>query len=384
MPPKTVPPETTTPPIKQRLYFNGRFLSQRLTGVQRYAYEFIRACDTLAEQGQLETLWPGVQLCLLCPPNARDDLELLHVERRQVGRLRGQLWEQLELPYYSRDGLLLNLCNTFPLFKSQQASTLHDAAIFARPEAYTWAFRRWYRLLFPLAARRNLALFTDSQFSRRELSRYTGIAAERWQVVYLGHEHIFDVPADDGVLERHTLRPQEFLLAVGSLSPHKNFQAVVQALESLPEANFPVAIAGGSDAAVFAGKPQLSQRVKQLGYVSDGELRALYEHASAFIFPSRYEGFGFPPLEAMACGCPVIASQAASLPEVCGEAVRYCDPEDISSIAEAIEHVMHNPALRTELRERGYTQAAKFRWLDCASTTLQHLKTAVNARMQQV
>jgi glycosyltransferase involved in cell wall biosynthesis len=128
-----------------------------------------------------------------------------------------------------------------------------------------------------------------------------------------------------------------------------------------------IVLAGGSNSRVFGGKPLDHENLVLAGYVTDGELRALYERAECFLYPSFYEGFGLPPLEAMHCGCPVVVSRRASLPEVCGPAARYCDPDDSHDIANQVRTVLSSADLRRELVEAGRERAAGFSWADAAS-----------------
>lgn len=346
-----------------QLFINGRFLSQDVTGVQRYARETIGALDALLCDGLAAP--HEVRVSILAPHDAADLPRLQRITLRRVGRLRGHAWEQLELPLHARNGLLLNLCNTAPLARTRQIATLHDAAVHAVPHAYRFAFRAWYALLFGVAGRLSRRVVTVSEFSRDELARHVGLDRRDIAVVTEGKEHILAVPSDRGVIERHGLARRPFVLAVSSMSPHKNFAAVVRAVELLGDASFDVVVAGGAHPRIFAGAA-LPANVKHVGYVSDGELRALYEQAACFVYPSIYEGFGLPPLEAMACGCPVIVAQAASLPEVCGNAALYCDPHAATDIAAQIRRLVDDVALRDSLRRRGHLRAAQFTWRRCA------------------
>ena len=245
---------------------------------------------------------------------------------------------------------------------------IHDASVFAVPETYSRAFRLWYRYLHPRLGRRALRIVTASEFSRSELGRYLGIAPERIAVIPGGGEHMLAQPSDGRVLQRLGLSGR-YLLAVSSQSPHKNFGGIVAALQYLCQ-EIPLVFAGGANSRVFQLSGAASGKAHLVGRVTDGELRALYENAACFVYPSFYEGFGLPPLEAMTCGCPVIVSRAASLPEVCGDAAVYCDPGDPVDIARAIESVLTNPGLQADLRRRGPERAAGFTWHKAARSLL--------------
>ncbi|GAA5182533.1 hypothetical protein GCM10025771_32040 [Niveibacterium umoris] len=214
-------------------------------------------------------------------------------------------------------------------------------------------------------------IITVSEFSKGELTRRFGIPAKKIDVVIEGGEHILRVPADVGAIARFGLADRPFVLAVSSMAAHKNFRLVLDTIAKLDDPPFDIAIAGGANARVFGSAGLVhSDRVKWLGYVSDGELRALYEGAMCFVFPSLYEGFGIPPLEAMTCGCPVVAARAASIPEVCGDAAVFFDPHNADELAAQLVRVAGDADLRAELVAKGRVQAAKFSWEAAACQVL--------------
>jgi glycosyltransferase involved in cell wall biosynthesis len=338
-----------------QVYLNGKFLAQRTTGVQRVAAQLVTALD-----GQVAGAW-----VLLCPPGVN-----LPALRRIVARPVGpaglplHLWEQLVLPRAAADGLLVNLSGSAPAFARRQICLLHDAAVFDHPEAYTKSFVAWYRWLFRRLARHAAALLTVSTFSRDRLTAHLHLAADRFAVVPNGADHLDGVTPDDAVIDRFGLRGVPYLLAVGSANPTKNLDALVAAFALLGGTEQRLVIVGGSDARVFAGGPGPDgPGVIRTGPLGDAALKALYGHALALVFPSRYEGFGLPPLEAMACGCPVVAARAAALPEVCGDAALYVDPGSVEAIAAAMRRVLDDGALR----EAGRRRATGFRWAAAAA-----------------
>lgn len=354
----------------KRLSINGRFLCQgSLTGVQRYAREVVRGIDELLVSDHY--LAEDIDVELLTPADAKLDFVTKRIVVREVGSLKGHAWEQFDLPRYCRGSLLFSPCGGAPIIHPEHVITIHDVGYFATPDAYSYSYRSWYRLVHKVIARRARRVLTDSQFSKRELQHWLGVGAEKISVVVLGHEHVWDAWCDTAILDRYSLKPSSYILGVSSLNPNKNFRGLVEAF-SLLGSDHRLVIAGAKNTAIFSNSSGArTDRVTWVGYVSDPELRALYENAACFVFPSIYEGFGFPPLEAMALGCPVVLSNAASVPEVGGDVAEYCDPLDAWSIADAINRTLEKQIDGTALRER----AEMFKWSDCARETWDILRT---------
>ncbi|RKO30571.1 glycosyltransferase family 1 protein [Burkholderia mallei] len=346
---------------------NGKFTSQRLTGVQRVAHEFTSA---------LARLLPGERNpTLVVPRDHASDTLPPTVARRVVPRLRGALWEQLALPFATRGQTLVSLCNIGPLFKRNQVVMIHDVAVLDFPQGYSLKFRLWYRFAFWMLKRRARHILTVSRFSKERIVARLGVAPTDVSTIVSGVDHFGRIEGDPAVLDRLGLAYDGYVMIVGSLAPGKNLARTLEAIARLermrPELRF--VIAGGSNVRIF-GASALGERasagnVTWAGYVSDGELKALYENAGCFVFPSLYEGFGLPPLEAMYCGCPVIVSREASLPEACGDAALYCDAHDAIDIAATIAQLMGDAELRRELREKGRARASRYRW-DAAAKQL--------------
>ncbi|WP_186127098.1 glycosyltransferase family 4 protein [Burkholderia gladioli] len=341
---------------------NGKFASQRMTGVQRVGYELALA---------FARLYPaGAGPALLLPANAREAPPFPGATPR-ARRLKGAVWEQLGLPFALGGRTLLSLCNIGPLFARRQVLMVHDVAVYDLPDNYSWKYRLWYRLAYAVLTRTARHIVTVSEFSKQRIVARLGIAASRISVVPNGVDHFGRVESDMRVLSRLNLRHDNYVLIVGSLSVGKNLARVMAAIEQLDGGHdWQFVVVGGCDLRVFNAKAKsryeashtLSPHVVPAGFVSDGELKALYEHAACFLFPSLYEGFGLPPLEAMLCGCPVIASREAALPEVCGDAAMYCEARSVDDIAEKLTVMMTDPALRDALRASGRARARRFRW----------------------
>lgn len=349
------------------IYVNGRFITQPLSGVQRFAIEI---CHALARVSSAQ----GRPAPLILLPDAQiTEQDAPNLPRRTVGRRHGQIWEQCELPLAARHGVLINLGNTAPLWGRRQIVIIHDAGVFGHPESYSWKFRLWYRFLHFFLCRTRTRLVTVSEFSRAELSRYLRIPASRITVIGEGADHIARVTPDTTILARHDLKSQRFVLAVGNLAPHKNLTRLDALARALSLRGIPLVISGSVNNAVFNsnGTQVLPKPATYVGRVSDAELRALYDAAACFVFPSLYEGFGLPPLEAMACGCPVVTADIPVLHEVCADAALYADPTDPEDISRSVVRILDTPALAQELRAAGTMRAASFTWDRAAQALLQ-------------
>lgn len=345
------------------LVINGKFSAQRTTGVQRVARELTLALDALGPSGA----WLLHPARGLPPP-------LQRVQARPLGPsgLPLHLWEQLALPWAARGALLLNLAGAAPALGRRQLCLIHDAAVFDHPEAYTATFVAWYRHLFRRLARRGARIATVSAFSRERLAHHLGLAPTSIAVLHNGADHLHAVPPDGATLARHGLQAGGYLLAVGSANPTKNLPALVRAHAAAGCGTaLPLVIVGGGHRQVFAAEARAdTPGVLRIGPQGDAALKALYQGARALVFPSLYEGFGLPPLEAMACACPVAAARAAALPEVCGEAALYFDPRDEAAMAAAITRLATDDALCDDLRARGLRRAAAFTWRAAAGRLL--------------
>ena len=353
---------------------NGRFLTQRPSGVQRFAAEVIKAIDRLLDDDEFKMLRGHIDIVA---PRSAPDFPLANIPLRRCGQRGGYLWEQVELPLHTAGLFLLNLCMIGPLAKRRQVVVVHDATVKALPGNFSWRFRTAYSLMIPLLCRLSARAVTVSEFSRREIGKLYGVDTDAMPVCSEGGDHILAVPADPAVVDRLGLTGKRFLLGVGIASAHKNFANLIAAFERAQLDNTVLVLTGNRENWIFGQLNSIDlPNVKSVGHVSNGELRALYEHALALVFPSRYEGFGLPPLEAMVCGCPVIVSDQAALVEVTGDAALRCGMDDVDGLARLMTDIAADPALRTRLAAAGRDRAAPFTW---AATARRLLRNCIEA-----
>jgi glycosyltransferase involved in cell wall biosynthesis len=345
-------PGLRSKPKARTLFVNGRFYSQPLSGVQRFASEITRA---------LRQQHSGT-VAVLGPAGSGRGAPFVRV----VGRREGQLWEQFELPRHATSGTLVNLGNTAPLLRSSQVVVIHDAGVFSTPEAYSRRFRLWYKFAQRLYVRRGACIVTVSEFSRQELIRHLGARPDRVAVISEGADHMASIAADHGVLTR--VPPGRFVLVVGNFAAHKNLAALSDLAARLKARGETLVVTGGLAPGAFQKVRQnaMPQPACYVGRVSDGELKSLYEHAACLVFPSSYEGFGLPAVEAMACGCPVVVSRIPALQETCADAAVYVDPQSPADITKQVCALLDDPAREEMMRAKARSRALEFTWARAA------------------
>ena len=347
---------------------NGRFLTQQVTGVQRYAREIVVALDK--HLAQEHPFAHDLKLEIVAPPCAENDLVLERIGFRVAGRGRGHLWEQIELPRVA-DGGIVSLCNVGPLASRHQILCIHDVNPRLAPQSYSRAFRTLYRMLLPALGARAARVATVSQFSAEQIVHF-GIAPKRKvTVIANGREHALRWVAQHSEATQ-AVAGKKTIVVVGSPAPHKNVAMMLELAEDLAAAGLQLAVIGSLDARVFSSRRMAaaSSNVKQLGRLADGEIAALLKGCLCLAFPSFVEGFGLPPLEAMTLGCPVVVSDRASLPEICVDAALYAPPDQPKRWLAHFIELERNAALREELRRRGRAAAERFSWLRSAELYL--------------
>lgn len=355
----------------------------RQAGVSRYIDQLLRPLLRSAPDDRWTVYAPrGVERTLDQPANTCLRASRLPTTN-PVARI---FWEQMLAPAIllrNRPNALLCPLNVVPLLTScPSVVTVHDLAFLRFPERFRPARRRYLALLARASVRRAAHVLTVSEFTRREVIDLLGVPAGKVTATPNGRdERLGPLPAEAvaGFRAAHKL-PETFMLFLATLEPRKNLLTLLRAYAAARDTlRMPLIVAGGKGwmyEPIFKLVEELDLRdhVRFAGFVPPDELGLWYNAATAFVYPSLYEGFGLPPLEALQCGTPVITSNVTSLPEVVGDAAITVDPTDVTALADALVRVATEPGLRDELRERGPRQAAKFSWERTAAGTLAVLR----------
>lgn len=366
---------------------NGRAIFRQLTGVQHYAREVTHALCALNPADVTFTVFSGRE-----GRGSTDGLPINSSPIPANGPVRGLMWEQTVLRRMAKKAgvaVLFSPANVAPLNPSASSVvTIHDLSFLLFPEYFSRSFGAYYRTVIPRIIEQAAAVITDSENSKADMIRHLGVPPEKITAIHLGVSPEFRKRIKKADLEATRLRlglPPKFFLSVSSLEPRKNLAMLVKAYALLPpevkDEHKLVLVGAGNH--IFSD-PAISVELSRLpagsvvtpGYIPEPDLPAVYRLSSALVFPSLYEGFGLPLLEAMAASTPVISSNRSSLPEVAGSAAALIDPESTEQIAAAMELIAQDSGTRNLLIERGKKRAALFTWEKTARQTLEILRAA--------
>ena len=353
-------------------------------GIGRYARELAAALAELETQDHFAAFYNRASVARLEPPF--DRFRCLPLDQGDkpwrlrvmwaylLGIFQDRLFPGVDL-FHATDHLLPRLSRIRTVF------TLHDLTFRLYPQTHS-RWNRWFlTLMMPRFLRAADAVIADSESTRRDAVRLYGIDAAAIQVIYPGvSAHFRPIQPEDTVrvCQRHGL-PQPFFLYVGTIEPRKNLIRLLEAYSEVKRS-----LSGSMPKLVMVGKKgwlygDFDRKLSSLGlegevvfpgHLPDADLPAVYSAAAVFVYPSLYEGFGLPPLEAMACGAPVICSNTSSLPEVVGEAAITVNPDDGQALAEAMRRVLGDNRVKAELGAKGRERASRFTWRKTAEATL--------------
>ena len=347
---------------------------QQRAGIGRYTRELVRALSRMdrkndyllfsAGRDRLEEAWPD------------------NFRRRSLPLTDGQLaaiWHRLHLPLPAElvtgpiDLLHSPDFSLPPVRRAKTVLTVHDLSFMRFPECSPPPLLDYLMGAVPASVERANMVVADSESTRRDLIELLGVEDDRVTVVHGGLESRFrpetDVAGTRVIMQRYGIR-RPYLLALGTLQPRKNFARLIRAYHALRnEHRIPHQLVIGGGKGWLAGgiydtiaELDLREQVLLAGFVDDADLPAIYTAADVFAFPSLYEGFGIPVLEAMACGTPVVASSSSSIPEVAGDAALLVSPEDVEGLSHALWRLIDDGELRDRLVNRGFSQARRFTW----------------------
>lgn len=354
--------------MKENIYISARFLTQPITGVQRYGIELSKAIKRLNNRYNIN---------FVAPKNIihHDVANFLDVER--IGNLKGQLWDQISLLKFLKskgNPLVINFSNTLPVFYENKIVTIHDIIHLKYPVSYS--YRKYYEIVFPLMLKYSRHIITVSEFSKKEISSYFNVDENRISVVYNG--------VDEKFKPRKLNLQEKYILGVSSIAFHKNFISLIEAFSKLKIKNIKLYIVGGLNEKIFGknarrilNEMKKNENIVFLGRVNDDKLIDLYSNAICFVYSSLYEGFGIPPLEAQACGCPVVISDIPVFKEIYKDTALYFDPLDTNDIARKIDEIINDENLRNVLREKGLKNANRYTWKNSAKSFFSILEEVI-------
>lgn len=367
-----------------RIGINAALLKKENLGVENYTFELLGNLSKIDTKNEYIVF-------LSSPPESlglerKDNLIFEVSSLPALGSSARIVWEQAFLPFGTRKhklNVFHNPDHMLPVFPLSCPSiiTVHDLAFLKFPETFFFGKRFYKQNITKLTIKKAKAIISVSENTKRDIVDLFGIPKERIYVIPEGispdFKQISDKSSLDKVRQKYDL-PDRYILNVGALEPRKNIPLLLHAYSRLvlnKGIREPLVIAGSKGwlfDSIFdtVRELKLEEKVKFLGYVPKDDLPFLYNLAHVFVYPSLYEGFGFPPLEAMACGTPVITSNTSSFPETVGDSGIMVDPHDSQGFADAIFRVISNDSLRKDLISRGFERAQRFSWEDCARKTL--------------
>jgi glycosyltransferase involved in cell wall biosynthesis len=365
-----------------RIGLDGYPLSEPLTGVGHYTLELARALARNFPRDEFELVSPKPFNPAVIDEIQRELIPNLTFTRAKSSSLRGHWWS-VGLPMYARRARFDLFHGTnfeVPLWKRRRTVlTIHDLSTLLYPETHRARAVRRARVRLPIAAKIAGAIIAPTAAVRQEVCERLKVKPEKVTAIHEAPRRSFSpMTAEETVAIRKRLRVEdEFLLFVGTLEPRKNLLTMLRAFEEVitrTSARPQLVIAGGEgwlidETLSFINSASLKDRLLLTGYLNDEDLRALYSSCRAFVYPSLYEGFGLPPLEAMACGAPVIASRIAALRETLAEAAILVEPLDVQTFSRTIIELLKDEKRRTAMSEAGIKHAAKFSWGAAAKLT---------------
>ena len=341
---------------------NGKFFSQTTTGVQRYAREIISELDKITDS--------DTEIIIAINRRAKKLPKLQNIKIKKIGKFSGVLWEQLSLPLFvlSHGALCVNLCNMAPIL-TPHITTIHDVSYKVNKKFFSKKFTLWYNFVFSLIINRIKNILTVSEFSKNEICRVYNKQFKNITITYNGWQHMEKIEESGVALEKYGLQKNNYYFTMSSLAPNKNLRWAALAARNNPKEIF--AVSGAVNKKVFGDTFdfKVPENLKFLGYVSDKEAKSLMRNCKAFLFPTFYEGFGIPPLEALSLGAKAVVSDASCMREIFGDTVYYLDPKNPDiDLYELLKTPVESPCKVLQ----------KYDWLSSAQLLQKIIKSKIN------
>lgn len=333
--------------MPKNIYINARFLTQPISGVQRFSYEMSKRLSKEYRH----------RLILLVPRGMKIQKYYNYdFNIKKIGINRSHFWEQLDLFFYlksKKNPLLINFSNSCPLLYKNQISTIHDLSIYESKKMYSTIYTTFYKFIFPIMIKRCHKILTVSNFTKSEIIKKFNI--------YDNNIIITNNAVSFKNISTISKNNDNYILYVGNDSKRKNLCSLIKAFNLIKNNNIYLKIVGSISKENYENIYG-NKRIEVLSHVTTENLFYLYNNAKMLVFPSLYEGFGIPPLEAMYCSCPVIVSNIDVFKELYGTAALYIDPLDVSQLKESILRLLDDSTLRQKYINKGIIQAKKYSW----------------------
>ncbi len=363
---------------KLNIGINIRFIQTTISGIGKYVLELVKGLAkvdttnkyTLYEYGHTQVVKPA----------ENKNITYVVPSFYSSSRTMRIFWEQFFFPWYlkkNRIDIFHGPSFMLPVINScKSIITVHDLTFIRYPESFTISTKIYYWLFFKRSLKNANMIIADSEATKKDIIKYFNIHPRKIEIIYLGVDDKFKVIKNKSLIvnvrKKYKL-PESFFLFTGVLSPRKNIEGALRAFSSLKTKHKFVVVGakGWLYKSIFdiVEKLKINEKVIFTGYIDADDLHLVYNAAEALVFPSFYEGFGLPILEAMACGCPVITSNISSMPEVAGDAAILVNPRNIEQISVAMKTIVTNRAMKIQLIKKGLIQAKKFTWEKTAKET---------------
>lgn len=364
--------EGTVSMIKKNVIIDARIVNEHLNGMARYTYELIRGISqsdniqyTLLVNDiyKAKTIFEGI-------PN----LKYIKMKSKFLS-----LSEIIELPQiinkYKNEAIFHSpTFSNSPLISTKMIMTIHDLNHLELPQFYTRFHRYYYELIVKPSARKCSKILTVSNFSKTKILEWLKCDPSKIEVIYNGINTAFKPINDPNMFEvvrKKYLLPEKFILYIGNLKPHKNVPTLIHSMKYVHGVKLILNGKETQELKELIEKLNVREKISFIGYVDDDDIKYLYNMAQVFVFPSLYEGFGLPPLEAMACGCPTIISDAECLRELVKDNDFVFERKNYKQLSEKINMLIEDKKLRKKFIDKGLQYANSYKWSKCINKTLE-------------